>query len=917
MHAREPMSKRALVGVVGVMLAIAAVYLLVSKKKPDAAAPKAATAQKVPPPQAPPPPGGSASQEKRAEGRPLDLRVAEDDDPAGKLRLEGQVIDDEERPVGGALVSLGARPRRTAKTEADGSFAFDQLVGRGYSVEARKDDAVAGPVTVRVTTKTEPVILRLRQAATLEVTVIAADTRKPLAGAEVSGGDEGGPTAATGADGKARLRGVAPGWRTVEAKAPGYARGVVLFEASGKAGATEKTTVELKRGAPVTGTVVDQAGKPVAGARVAPLDASSPWVGSLERTSTDTDAKGKFAFDALPAGTFRFEGRHPQHAPGTSSPVTLDGQNARADVVIRLAAPARIAGRVVSKAGQPVGGATLRVAAKAAGYRWDLTRQAYADDRGQFDIGGLPRAAVEVVAMHETGASSAVQLDLAAKPEQTGLTITLDLEGTIGGTVVTPEGEPVSDAQVLATPEVTGTGQEMSSLRLRGFAQDVTDAAGRFQLTGLGPGTYRLRASRSNDVRGAWLRDSVPAKPGDTDVKLVLQPDGKLKGHVLYDDGSAPSIYSVSTGWGDGTPFSDPGGAFSVDAPAGPTSLTVSGPEFVRKTVSGVTVKANAETDLGTITVERGRSISGRVLHGDGSPAAGAKVVCGGQIIGTGSELSAGIFGAGLGLKSTTSDDDGGFTLSGVGVKSVVIAAEHATDGRSGTVRLPASPQSANVDLVLRPFAPLDGRVTSAGNPVAHGIVSAGAQQATRGTFIVQTGGDGAYRFDKLAPDTYLVTAMEAGGMMGGRNMFSKLVTVTEQGAHLDIELPSGGVTVTVGIAPPDGVSVSAAQVFLVTGTLPAASNAEQFTEAFAERGEGALHPGFVLKGQPAKFDTVVPGAYSACAIPLPGDINSAADLLKLRDKADQLPVACILTTVRDSPAQQAITVPVPAPPVL
>jgi len=268
-------------------------------------------------------------------------------------------------------------------------------------------------------------------------------------------------------------------------------------------------------------------------------------------------------------------------------------------------------------------------------------------------------------------------------------------------------------------------------------------------------------------------------------------------------------------------------------------------------------------------------------------------------------------------VKSTTSDDDGGFTLAGVGPRSVVIAAQHPTDGRSNTVRLPASPQSASVDLVLRPFAPLEGHVTSAGAPVAHGIVTAAAQQASRGTFLVQTGDDGSYRFDKLAPDTYIVTAMEPGGMMGGRNMFSKLVTLGEQGAQLDIDLPVGGVAVTIGIAPPEGTHVTSAQVFLVTGTLPAMANAEQFTEAFAERGEGALHPGFVLKGQPAKFDKVVPGAYSACAIPLPGDLNSAADLLKLRDKLDQLPVACIPATVRESPAEQTVTVPVPAPPAL
>jgi uncharacterized GH25 family protein len=912
-HTRGAMSKRAVIAVVAVMVVGAVIYLLFRSLKATAPGPAMTAENKTPPPAAPAPAPAPKADEKRSDGPPPEMRLVDDDDPVGGMRLEGQVIDEDERPVGGALVQLSSQPRRTAKTQADGSFEFDKLIGRAYSLEARKEDGIAGPVTVRLTNKTEPVILRLVQAASLEVTVLAVATRKPVPGAKVSFYEEDEGAVTTGADGKARLRGVGHGWQGVEAVAPGYAREVKLFEAAGKAGSIDKVTVELRRGAPVSGQVVDAAGKAVAGAHVTPVDASSPWAGTFERDRATTDGKGKFKFDALAAGTFRFEARHGQHAPGSSAAITLDGQNARTDVTIRLADSARIAGRVVSKSGQPVSGAGLRVAAKNAGYARQLARQAYTDDKGRFDVTGLPRAPVQVVAIHDTASSSMLELDLGAEPEKTGLTIVLDVDGAIAGIVVTAQGDPVPEAQVTATPELTA-GAQLSTLRLRGASQDVTDSAGKFELTGLPKGTYRLRAMRAGG-RDAWMRESTSAQTGQTDVKLVLAPDGKIKGKVLFDDGSAPAAYSIATGWGEGVAFGDSGGAFSIDAPAGPANLTVSGPGFVRKTVSGVEVKGAAETDVGTITVERGRSISGRVLRADGSGVAGAKVMCGPQLIGTGSELGAGFFGGGMGIKSTQTDDDGSFTLSGVGARTMVIAAEHPTDGRSPTVRLVASTESATVDLVLRPFAPLEGKVTSGGKPVSRSMVTSQPQAASRGTFMVQTGEDGSYRFDKLAPDVYVVTAMEAGGMMGGRNMVSRTVTVGEQGGHLDIDLPTGGVTVTVGITPPAGAKVTTAQVLLVSGKV-VATTGEQLAEAVAERGDGSLHPGFVMKGEPVKFEGVVPGAYSACAVPIPGDINSPADMVKIQQHLDKLVVACIPATVAESPAEQSLNIPVPVPPV-
>ena len=67
-----------------------------------------------------------------------------DDDPRGELRLEGQVIDENDAPVGGVTVVLGSNPPRTMTSEADGGFAFDALVGRPYTWSRAQGKSRAG-----------------------------------------------------------------------------------------------------------------------------------------------------------------------------------------------------------------------------------------------------------------------------------------------------------------------------------------------------------------------------------------------------------------------------------------------------------------------------------------------------------------------------------------------------------------------------------------------------------------------------------------------------------------------------------------------------------------------------------------------------------------------------------------------------
>jgi hypothetical protein len=520
-----------------------------------------------------------------------------------------------------------------------------------------------------------------------------------------------------------------------------------------------------------------------------------------------------------------------------------------------------------------------------------------------------------VVAIAEQASSETLPLDLAARPEQTDLTLTLSVEGVIAGVVVNKEGETVPEAQVAATPELSVRRSDPTTWRLRGMARDVTDSGGRFELRGLVEGTYRLRVGRSGGMQQMMQRSNVTAKTGDLDVRLVLEEDGKVKGKVLYADGTPPEMFHVSTSMGQGTPFSGGDGSFEVNAAPGPAVLSVTGPTFVQKSVSDVRVEGGQTVDVGTITVERGRSISGRVLSAGGAAVSGAKVMAGPQLMGSGSELSSGgLFGM-PGVKSATSGDDGGYVLAGVGPRSLVLIADHATEGRSQAVRLPAGTESGFVDLVMLPTGALEGTITSGGKPTGSVMVMAQPQQAVRGNFIVQGGEDGTYRYDKLAPDTYRVSAMKQGGMLTG-GLHTKVVTVEpDKTTRLDLDVPASGVGVTLTISPPAGATVATAQVILVSGGTFSVTNADEFNDRMGELGPGSLHQGFILKGEPVKLENIAPGAYSACGIPIPGDINSPADMMKLRDKMHLLVVACQPATIAAQPAEQTIAIKVPTPP--
>ncbi len=874
---------------------------------PQAAAPIDAAAAARP---VPPTPAQAGSARVAADDGP----AFRDDDPRGPLRLEGQVIDEHEQPVGGARIAIDSYPARIVLSEADGSFVIDGLLPRDYRLEASAHDGYAGPAYTRLRADAEPVILRMRPGGVVEVAVTEARTGAPIAGAEVELRAALGWRAVSGADGVATLRGVGPAWAPLAARAAGYAPAAIMVGTHGDPAAPQRLSVALARGAELSGQVIGEGGAPIAGARVALVLATEPFpVADPRKDGVLSGADGGFRIPAVAAGTWRVVVTHGDHAPATTAPLILDGVHARGGVEIRLESGGVIAGVVQAADGTPVAAADVRVLG-AGTVHWRMRRQAFTDGDGRFRIAGLPRRTMELVAQHDRGASAITTLDLAATREH-AVTLTLAVTGAIAGRVVDRAGEPVGDAQVLAEPVWSGNVGEREAWQVRGLQQVLTDQGGAFRFAGLPDGAYRLRATRPGASEAAiWLGAEVAARTGDAAVTITVVADGRITGKVALADGAVPRVFTVSVGAGHAVPFASRDGAFAVPAPAGVHTLSIEGPGFAPTRRRDVVVEEAADADQGTITVEAGRAVSGRVLDAAGAPVAGAQVAAGRLLTGGGVELF--IDSESLAAQTTETDADGRFVIAGLGPHPLTVLAGRADVGRSASVSVPRGRDSVVLDLVLEPTGGLDGTITRGGQPLADTVVIANPIAAASSNFFVVTGPDGSFALDALAAGTYIVYPMVGGGGNRPKDMYvSRVDVVAGERARVTIDATPGPIAVTVAVQTEEGAPVLMAPVLLVQARVdaPTMGALRDGAALMAILAPGEVAPMYlrVHMGAAVEVQGARPGVHTACAVPFPiGDDGGRA--MAMQDRAEELPMKCVEVDVAAAPPAMTVTIVVP-----
>jgi protocatechuate 3,4-dioxygenase beta subunit len=443
--------------------------------------------------------GSQAGAATPAAAAPVAAAVAvvADDEPAGSLRLEGQVIDGADAPVAGAVVAVDSNPPRRTTSDAAGAFAFDGLLPRAYLIEARAGDRGGGPITVRLSDRTEPVTIRLVAGGRAEVKVVDERSGHAVEAASVELGGHMALTASTDARGIAAFAGVTPGRHAVRVASPDYAPAAADLVLAGASAGLTTVTVVMRRGAAVGGVVVDFGGAPVPGATVSLEEATDLVIAAQPETVT-ADAGGHWQLAAVARGTFRFIASGNTGTPTTSQPMSFDGSTPRRDIVLHLDAGGRLAGRVVDASGTPAQFALVRVTLPSSALR-PRVRETTTDAAGKFTLAHLPRAPLDVVARAAAASSPVTTVEL--KQDFTDVILTLSNGEAITGVVVTDDGKPIADAQVTAVSTAV--------LDRRIPDTDITDQDGRFALRGLAAGDYRISAARRSQAWQGLQRDGV------------------------------------------------------------------------------------------------------------------------------------------------------------------------------------------------------------------------------------------------------------------------------------------------------------------------------------------------------------------------------------------------------------------------
>jgi protocatechuate 3,4-dioxygenase beta subunit len=904
------MNRRVLGGVIAlvVVLVVASYLLLRDRGGTEQAAEATGSGRSgaiAATPAPPAKPDGTPSPRGAAPRWSLDV------DPQGPLQLEGQVVGPDGKGVGGAEVWLASVPPRSTKSEDDGTFTFDKLVGRTYQLTASSGELVGGPVSYKLTEKSDPVVVRLAEGAAVIVTVVD-DAKQPIDGADVRLGDMSHRIVRTDAKGEATLKPVRPGWVAVQATAPGFAPHTG-FATIGSAGATGKIAITLRKGFAVSGRVTDEAGKPIAKARI--TASGGAWgdfdEGYGDKADVTSDDKGQFTLPALAAGPHTVSAVDGEHAPATSAPITI-ADRPIGDVAIVMKAGGLVTGKVLDAEGKPVPFATVRLAGTGQ-MMWQVaSRQATSDKHGEFELRGLARAKLQARAESDTVASKLVDLDLTSVAAMRDVKLVLDVAGAISGVVVDDKGSPVTEVQVNAFPDIMG-GAPTEGLALAGMSSATTDGAGAFTIHGIPDGAYKLWAARSSAASGDWGQHGVTAKTGDKGVRITLAAEGELRGKVVLEGASSPpKLVTVQVGYQPPTPATD--GVFTIkDVTPGTYSVTFRGPEFAQLVKHDVKIEPGKPTDLGTVTVVRGRRLAGKVVDATGRPVAGAKVKLAEMLFSMqGNEEQMESFEDMSGVRSAVSDQDGEFLIIGVPTKATSAMADEPNHGRSLAVAIPeGTDDPPPVTLALRGFGSISGKVTQRGQPQPGVMIGESSKGGASQVSFGKTDDAGNFTMPKVPEGTHILQAMQS-KMMSMKSTSVTVQVTAGKDTKITIDIPVGQITLAIQVKPLANNKVDAAQVFLFSG-LVAPVNAKQLTDSFLQGGAQGMKFWFG-EGKPIpEFDELVPGEYSVCTIPITGTFSDPAFQQRLQENMTALKVYCKPVKVTAAPTKQSIVHEVPA----
>jgi protocatechuate 3,4-dioxygenase beta subunit len=664
------------------------------------------------------------------------------------------------KPAAGALVRVGNRGWPYGLTGEDGRIALPvpkdgEVVALAENAKGRRIEIV---MTVEAGEGTDVPVVSLRSPTTVAGQVLDAATREPLAGALVWNGGTG--WVRSDPRGGFELRAPSGDRGRLEAQAPGRVRHRRRWTRDDN----QPVIFALEAAGTIAGLVVDEAGRPLAGARVLtiPNPASRTGEVAIGENVTWSGADGRFVLRNLPANrlhsvTVSLDGFAPASQPADASSGT--------PVRFELGRGATAVGRVVDEAGQPVTGAEVILAPTPLPSVPDagLGRlQAVSDGEGRFRVPHV-NAGSFGLQVKKDGFAPAVpgEVTIPGKTAETDLgTITITPGAVIEGIVVDSRGKPVEGADV--DPE---------SFDGMLFIRSVTTGPdGRFRFADLPRGgRFNLWIDHSG-----FIQLQVPGveAPAPKPLRIELVEARSLKGQVVDPEGQpvagAQVALTEGTGgllvgggfaegsWGSSQATTDADGRFVLDRlPPRTIRIEARATGFRNRSLAGIQIPAEGEATPVEIQLERGPYLEGRVLDGQGRPVPRALVRAEGKV------QDSGRFSFG----GTRADDEGHYEISGLEPGPHTITAQSVEGGSAARASVEIRVGPNRLDLSLPDGLEVSGRVVDArGLPVAGASVSLlGLPPSTSWGLQAISSADGSFLIRDVPEGVYRLIGMRRG----------------------------------------------------------------------------------------------------------------------------------------------------------
>jgi len=710
-------------------------------------------------------------------------RVVSDIALTAYARASGVVMDEEERPVAGALVyaqdgtRADAPPRAlrffSATSGADGRFRVRVQPDADVRLRAEKKglpQAKSGSMKLSAGERKTGIVMTIPTGVAVTGRVVDAND-EPLADVAVlpretpTRGWMGGLSSSsqpvdddvvrTAKDGTFALR-LETGTYDFTFRREGFAPAYVRAQ---RIAADEVTPIvaKLEPAVEITGRIT-RGGAPVQGVTI------SGGTGEPARSAAD----GSFTVGGLAPGETRLMLGKPEELLREERRITAPAR----DVVIELPVGVTISGRVTDKATRSAMREFEVNVERPQSGSGNWSPQRFTSEDGTFTLRHVEPGPLQLIAKAPGYASARLSIDAQEGKDVSDVALELDRAVRLSGRITGENGLPLSEASVQLQPTGAYPGR---------LPRSTTNANGEYSVEGLDPGE---RAFRITHPKHTPVQRTVTVAGRETKLDVQLSAGHRVTGTVVDERGAGVAEAEVRA-VGDGSMakpvLTNASGAFELEALApGRYRFDATKRGLAQGVLEDVDVVSSGPL---VITMRAGGTIYGRVTGLTAAEVAHTIV----RARAESSMLSPPI--------ESPVDPQGNYRIDGVPAGKVRLQASVMPQG-SGSWRGGASQEvqvvagsPLQVDLEMRGDAVVRGRVTRNGAPLVNGSVSFNArgEGVTYGSG--RTDHEGRYVVSGLVDGEYSVSV----GDMRGGTRHTTTHTVRGSGT-LDLDFKAGSV---------------------------------------------------------------------------------------------------------------------------